>query len=404
MDKNRYIIAAAGSGKTTYIVHDALAQQGRALLLTYTDSNKREIEDKVITEKGCVPANITIMTWFSFLIKYGVKPYQGALYPELSNLTVKGLILCKTGHEGTFCRIINGQEIWSPCKESVSPIKHYFSHDCRLYSDRVAIFFFKTNKKIKGRLINRLTSIFPYIYIDEVQDLAGYDLDILKLLFASSSNITLVGDPRQYVYSTHRESHFQKYSDGRVKEFILAECTKKRKSQYNCEIDEQTLSRSHRNSKDICTLSSFLYWGLYEPTKPCDCKECFQRKMNGTILAIRRKDLESIFKNNPGAIQLRYNASSKIANLKAPVLNFGVSKGLTFDTVIIYPTSDMKAWLRGKRESLATTTKAKLYVAITRARRNVYFVFDDVEEVPNIASIFPKPNFPLLDASAEGHS
>lgn len=115
--------------------------------------------------------------------------------------------------------------------------------------------------------------------------------------------------------------------------------------------------------------------------------------MNGTILAIRRKDLESIFKNNPGAIQLRYNASSKIANLKAPVLNFGVSKGLTFDTVIIYPTSDMKAWLRGKRESLATTTKAKLYVAITRARRNVYFVFDDVEEVPNIASIFPKPNF-----------
>ena len=126
--------------------------------------------------------------------------------------------------------------------------------------------------------------------------------------------------------------------------------------------------------------------------------------MNGTILAIRRKDLEFIFKNDPGAIQLRYNASSKIANLKAPVLNFGVSKGLTFDTVIIYPTSDMKAWLRGKRESLATTTKAKLYVAITRARRKVYFVFDDVEEVPNIASIFPKPNFPLLDASAEGHS
>lgn len=39
MDKNRYIIAAAGSGKTTYIVHNALAQQGRALLLTYTDSN-----------------------------------------------------------------------------------------------------------------------------------------------------------------------------------------------------------------------------------------------------------------------------------------------------------------------------------------------------------------------------
>ena len=48
----------------------------------------------------------------------------------------------------------------------------------------------------------------------------------------------------------------------------------------------------------------------------------------------------------------------------------------------------MKAWLRGKRESLTTTTKARLYVAITRARRNVYFVFDDEEELPDITSIF----------------
>jgi len=404
MDKNRYIIAAAGSGKTTYIVHDALARQGKALLLTYTDSNKREIEDKVITEKGCVPANITIMTWFSFLIKYGVKPYQGALYPEFTNLKVKGLILCKTGHEGRLRQVVKGKEIWNPYKESDHPVKHYCSRDFKLYSDRIAKFVVKTNEKVKGRLINRLALIFPYIYIDEVQDLAGYDLDILKLLFASSSNITLVGDPRQYVYSTHRESHFRKYSEGRVKEFILAECSKKRNKQNNCEIDEQTLCRSHRNSKTICALSSFLYQGLYEPTKPCDCKKCSQRKMNGTILAIRRKDLESVFKDNPEAIQLRYNASSNIANLKAPVLNFGVSKGLTFDTVIIYPTSDMKAWLRGFKKSLPTTTKAKLYVAITRARRNVYFVFDNGEELPDITSMFLTANSPLLDVSTEGHS
>lgn len=60
----------------------------------------------------------------------------------------------------------------------------------------------------------------------------------------------------------------------------------------------------------------------------------------------------------------------------------GGSKGLTFDKVIIYPTKDMKAWLRDKEIELRTTTKAKLYIAITRARKSVYFVFNDDEDLP----------------------
>ena len=100
MDKNRFLIAAAGAGKTTKIVRDALSQQEGVLLVTFTDINRGEIMEKVIKEKGCIPSNITITTWFSFLIQHGVKPYQSSYHPSFENVNFSGLILCKTGHEG----------------------------------------------------------------------------------------------------------------------------------------------------------------------------------------------------------------------------------------------------------------------------------------------------------------
>ena len=59
---------------------------------------------------------------------------------------------------------------------------------------------------------------------EEVQDLSGYDLDILKLLFKIESNIILVGDPRQVTYHTHEESRNKTYSNGGIVEFVENEC------------------------------------------------------------------------------------------------------------------------------------------------------------------------------------
>jgi superfamily I DNA/RNA helicase len=41
------------------------------------------------------------------------------------------------------------------------------------------------NEKSGGAVIHRLENIYNYIYIDEVQDLSGYDLDLIELLFRS---------------------------------------------------------------------------------------------------------------------------------------------------------------------------------------------------------------------------
>ncbi len=64
MCKNKLIIAAAGSGKTTFLVNQAKEiQDENVIITTYTEANEAEIRNKF---NGHVPPNITIQTWFSF--------------------------------------------------------------------------------------------------------------------------------------------------------------------------------------------------------------------------------------------------------------------------------------------------------------------------------------------------
>jgi DNA helicase-2/ATP-dependent DNA helicase PcrA len=55
-------------------------------------------------------------------------------------------------------------------------------------------------------------------------------------------------------------------------------------------------------------------------------------------------------------------------------MNFGASKGRGFDRVLIHPTDHMLRWLRNDKQALANQTRAKLYVALTRARMSVAVV------------------------------
>lgn len=75
-------------------------------------------------------------------------------------------------------------------------------------------------------------------------------------------------------------------------------------------------------------------------------------------------------------MQLRWNSSVKIAAADLPALTFGRSKGLGFDRVIVYPTKEMMDWLKNPQSALKAETRAKLYVALTRARHSVAVVYD----------------------------
>ena len=74
-------MAAAGSGKTEYLVDSALAcdSEQAVLLSTYTENGCREIHRRVLGKAGRVPSNLAIMPWFTFLIRHGAKPYQNPI-------------------------------------------------------------------------------------------------------------------------------------------------------------------------------------------------------------------------------------------------------------------------------------------------------------------------------------
>jgi superfamily I DNA/RNA helicase len=88
-------------------------------------------------------------------------------------------------------------------------------------------------------------------------------------------------------------------------------------------------------------------------------------------------------KYNP--VQLRWDRRVKHdPNYK--VYNFGESKGLSFDRVVIYPTSKIEAWIKNNTNELADETRAKFYVAITRARKSVAIVVGDNIDKNNIGN------------------
>lgn len=354
---NKLIIAAAGAGKTTYLINEALKQDKEVLITTYTEANESEIKKKFIEINGAIPKNVTIQTWFSMLLQHGVKPYQD----YITDKKINGMLLVNEQSglkfRGKFPVYYKEEEI----------NKHYFSKEYKIYSDKLSKFVFKCNEKSNGAVFDRLSRIYSYIFIDEVQDLAGYDLELIKLLFQTNSNIVLVGDPRQTTYSTHWEKKNKQYQNGKIKEFIQNECKK-----IAVEIDETILNCSYRNNELICKFSSKLFPNY--PTPMSNQNDDIEHK---GIFLIRNVDIESYLRKY-NCFQLRDKRTVDV-NSQFAVMNFGESKGLGFDRVLIYPTKKILAFILNNK-NLDGTSRAKFYVAVTRARYSVGIVYDYPDE------------------------
>ena len=77
--------------------------------------------------------------------------------------------------------------------------------------DGVSDFVWHLGGRTEGAVVGRLERIYQHVFIDEVQDLVGWDLDVLELLLRSSMSVTLVGDPRQQIIETNLGSKNKAY-------------------------------------------------------------------------------------------------------------------------------------------------------------------------------------------------
>ena len=361
------IIAAAGSGKTTYLVNRAHEMRDKKILITtFTERNSLEIKQKFIDLYGCVDCNVDILPWFSFLLKHGVRPYQSCYHTSLHNVNIGfQLVDCKSGF-----RFFNAKR--QPVYWGENDfMKFYFSPDMKIFSDKISKFVCETNRLSNGALLARLRKIYDTIFIDEIQDMVGYDLDIIKSLLEEFDDILLVGDPRQCTYSTHNAVKYKNYAEGNIEGFVSEQLGR----HIACDIDKSSLRVSHRNFKEQCDLASSLY-PQHPKSEPCNCADC-RRSIpeHHGLFYIKTEDIDNYLEKT-SAIQLRWDKGVSCSP-RTQCFNMGEAKGMTFNHTMLYLTRPMIEWLKSRSSDLAFGARAKFYVALTRARYSVAIVWDD---------------------------
>ena len=339
------ILAAAGSRKTETIIESALAvSRGRVLILTYTLQNQRQIIARLEQKVGMVPPNILVMGWFSFLIQHCAKPYQRVLTGE--PLKIRGLNFL--GARSRFT--------------SKASLRYFLDVNSCLYRDAVADFVVELDKKSDGAVIRRLEKIFAYIFVDEVQDLVGYDLDVLDRLMRSRINLVVVGDPRQHTFSTNLGQRNKRYRGVGLTDWF------EERSDV-CALESRNFS--YRSNQDICSFADAIY-----PEFPTTRSVGVPATGHDGVFQLPQGLLAAYIALHGPVTMLRYDKNADTGGL--PAVNIGVSKGSTFDRVVIFPTLPMLQYLRhGDPKKLKA--REKLYVAVTRARYSVAFVVPAIE-------------------------
>lgn len=343
---NRIVVAAAGSGKTTRIVDEACGTpNSRSALITYTINNVSEMRGKAFGRIGYIPDNVTVSTWFAFLLRHFVRPYQNCLYPQRVSRII----------------FVQGR---SPRGSRESNIRvHYFGKPGQIYSDKISKFACRVIEETKGLPLRRFEQIFDRLYIDESQDLGAYDLELIRLLMKSGIKVTLVGDHRQATYSTNNAAKNRAYARARIIEKF-----KEWEKEGLCTIEYQ--SHSYRCTQAICDFADQFYPGL--PRTISTNKNVTGH--DGVFAVLRSQALEYFNTFHPQI--LRYNRATE--NILGAPINFGEAKGMEFERVLIYPHKKLEKFLATGRIKDAGSDIAKIYVAITRARQSTAFVVPDV--------------------------
>ncbi|MBP2558736.1 DNA helicase-2/ATP-dependent DNA helicase PcrA [Neorhizobium galegae] len=343
---NKIILASAGSGKTYGLVQEASAEDAcRNALVTYTIRGKDELAGKAYELFGAIPPHLTVGTWYSFVLKHFVRPYQNHLFdPWVSHIRFERIPLA----------------LRKIPKSKTGPF--YFGKGTGIWQDRVTDFACRIIEKTNGLPIKRLEAIFQRIYFDEAQDLSGWDLELIEHLLRSKIKITLVGDHRQATFKTNDNPKNKKFA-GKDIIGMFEQWDRKRLAS----IEHQTHSR--RCNQAICDFADTIF---------PDCRKTrslqeVQTPHDGLFL-VRLSDLQN-YVDTFGPQPLRYDRR-RIVEFGNPI-NFGESKGMTFDRTLVFPHGPYLKFLGSGNLADAGKELARIYVSLTRARYSVGFVVPD---------------------------
>ena len=332
MDR-RLILSVAGSGKTSFLIN-TLDLEKRFLIVTYTDNNVANIRGRIIDKFSYIPQNITILSYFQFLIQICYRPF----------------LKDKVKAKGITWRMPDPKTLRL---KRTNPL-FYLTKGKYLYYNRIA----KLCQMSCAVLIKeRIEKFYDYFMFDEVQDLGGHDFNLVQAIIPTAIDSLFVGDFYQHTFDTSNDGNV---NSGLYTDYINY---KKHWVMVKIKIDEITLSNSYRCSPTICQfVSSQLNIEIAS-----HCQE------NTNICFIDNQvDADILFHDNT-KVKLFYQEAYKYPCFAE---NWGKSKGLDNfqDVCIVLNKTILKEYNSNTLNKLKPSVRNKLYVACTRAKKSIYFI------------------------------
>lgn len=359
MDK-RVILAVAGAGKTYHICH-SIDSQKRNLILAYTHENIHNIKSELIDAYGKVPELTSVMTFDSFVYRYFICPYEATIadYFGQEGFRSKGITTIDPPPK-TIKK--SGKIIPNPKYKNKDQLDHYITSGNQYYCARITelVMYVKKGKdSLLKRAAERLNLFYDQVFIDEFQDFREYDYDLIIGLSKMLNSVLLVGD--YYQHSVSAINNTGKPFKNKKHDLSYADFVDELKK-LKFDIDEDTLSKSRRCSKDICAY----------------VKEKLEINIEseginaGKVKWIAEDQVGAILQN-PEIIKLVYYEAT---DYSFEAMNWSYSKGDTVDAACVILTDKFEK-LDTDEFSLVgipASTINKLYVAMTRSKGDLFLI------------------------------
>jgi DNA helicase-2/ATP-dependent DNA helicase PcrA len=367
---NILCIAGAGSGKTQKIITESIMEierGGKVLVVTYTTSNQQELRRRFLETYGKHSSQFVVKGLFSFYLEDMVRPFQQVLFTQ----RIEGIFFNERNphlQSGTTYMLPGRKEQLED--KSYNP-KHYLTPcKSKAHTGFLAKLATRIAKATKNSAAVRLSDIYSRVYFDEVQDLVGWDYEILKILNkAMKSPMTCVGDFRQTVYDTTFGQKTPQTAAEKIAAFK------------SMGFKEEALMLNWRSVKAICMAADDVHTGAYETTVSAVDTVPLEFTHHLGIFIVKHSDISDyIDAYDPMVLRWNVTSGTKMLPDQARCYNFGSSKGLGFDRVLILPVDkQMHFILDGATPFPVKDEMAqnKLYVAITRARYSLGFIIPD---------------------------
>ena len=338
-------MSAAGSGKTWDICHEALESvkrnDKRSLIVTYTNRSTESARQEIRKQNDDVlHPRIIVKTWYRFLLSDMIKPYQtwitGSRINHIRSVEFSEQFGQRNfNRAGTYARYINaGRNVRSNQASELAVL---------------------INKLSSGKSIERLENIYDHIYFDEIQDMVGYDIELLKLLMESSIYVTCCGDSKQATFKTHVTRKNKNQTGENIWEFF-------RSLEEHGVVQIEHKLASRRFNWDICCFANTMYPSGDNITTIMD-----EITEHDGVYIIKDSDV-NLYNEYYSPQILRFDARTKV---DYPCVNFGSCKGETFSRVLIYPNGPLNNFIL---KGTTLSSPEKYYVGVTRSKYSIAFV------------------------------